>query len=860
MSLRSRTRLCSNLALASWFAACGGATEGEVDLQGADTIRQAFTPAPSILKVRPPYCALSGGCDVEIDGKDFTGSTKVTVGGVDEPCVVLSPKLLRFRASPRTVAGLHRLVVSNIGGSDSYAPGFYYYADPADFLPPYTVRTSAAPRRVVSGDWNGDGTPDLAVLYAGKALVEIFLGRGNQRFVPAGKIPISAEPYSLAAVNLNGDKYSDLVVTLPGKDSLAVLLGGSGTPALSVLTERLLSDGVSICKGPLDVTVGEVTGDTRDDVVIACTLYPYRGTPAFEVLESRGTGTLDFWEIDQTPELPTDLQLGDLSSDKYADLIYRGASTSTVYKALNVPGARFSASGSMGFSSRSIAVRDLNSDKRPDLVVLNSAGDSVSVHLNAAVAGPFHPPVLVPLSDSYQQLAVLDMDAGSGPDLVAMVPVRGGSKTAEILLNDSAGGFSRARRQEVALGFPVSTAVAAELNGDSRGDLLLAGSGLPYVDTPENTLHIRYGKPEGITQQQLVQVGVNATEMASADFDGDGMQDLVVLAPTGPFRSTSVQIFRRVDEEQLVPHVTLVSSTFFDSIATADLDGNGLVDLVLGSSDPMRPTLQIWYATAPKTFARIETYSLPGRPSAVTIGNLNPKNDRLPDIAVTLYDKNAVVVLTQKGTGGFDVSAPYPIGVGKGPIAISAGCVLGCPSRPELVVLNESWVVVLGEGPMGGYEMKEPTAVGPEPRAMLLEDVDGDRRLDVIVASSGVTSGDVTVVLQPATGGFMKGKVQTSTVCSMPTGLYATHLDSDIAIDLVVSCDSGVAPSIQVYYQVPGSLFAPSARTVPKLLDPLTYSSGRLLGDTLGSLPFLVAGSESTGGKGTISLLVNHPL
>jgi hypothetical protein len=87
--------------------------------------------------------------------------------------------------------------------------------------------------RLIAGDWNGDGTSDLAVLTGGsRSLVEFFLlDRAGARGRPVSAVPVSGPEIDLLAADLDGNGADDL---LTAEGSLHVWLS-DGTGRMAAL-------------------------------------------------------------------------------------------------------------------------------------------------------------------------------------------------------------------------------------------------------------------------------------------------------------------------------------------------------------------------------------------------------------------------------------------------------------------------------------------------------------------------------------------------------------------------------------------------------------------------------------------------
>ena len=171
---------------------------------------------------------------------------------------------------------------------------------------------------IVTGDFNGDGNPDVAVANVPECTggqvcettVSVFLGNGTNWF-PAAKIFHSGifgadvnSDMGIAAGDVNGDGKMDLVLK-GGADFLSVLLGnGDGTfksPNASDINE-----------GSLDVHLADVNNDQKLDLVLDS-----------GVLLGNGNGT--FGALIPYPTYPAPgiikVAVADLNGDGKLDLI-----------------------------------------------------------------------------------------------------------------------------------------------------------------------------------------------------------------------------------------------------------------------------------------------------------------------------------------------------------------------------------------------------------------------------------------------------------------------------------------------------------------------------------------------------------
>lgn len=851
------------VAFSAVLSGCGSVGEDNWE-QPVGALRQRLRLPPVIKSVSSPYCSTAGACEVVIGGDNFESTTDVYLNNVRIPSSFeATNRTIRFVAPASTVDGIVTLEVDNLGDVSSYAPGFYYFVDEADFLPAHGVRASLAVQKVVSGDFNSDGTQDLAMLLTGANYIEVALGIPlSRKFARpvAINLPAGASGAALAVGRIDWNSTDDLVVSLPNRGSVAVLLGKTGAPFGMTTSEQSLTTGSNICQYPRAVLLADINGDALLDVVAGCDYYPSGGGPAFASYRGLGSGAFTYYDLDSLPMQAIEFAAAAPSGVKLATLYVRDAARNLYYA--NHTSSGFSAVSTIGVGGTRIigdgmVVTDLGGDGYPDLAVLQSARSQVQVHQGAP--GPsFAAPTTLFTRAAYKTLFAQEMDGKRGVELVAA----GGTSGIDVFPNSGTGTFSTTSRADIELAAAAPTASGGDLDGDGRGELLIPGAELSYVDTPSSTVYIRYGTSSSSPPPlRLKTGGSTAHVMAMADFDLDGSSDDVAVISPGTL--SKIQIFRRDAIDQLTPVATLSAPAFLDSIATAQLDGDGYVDIVVASSRANR--LYIYYSDgAPAAWRSPTSIDLmAGVPSAVRVAQLNPDKDSYPDLVVSLYGTNQIAFALGQMGGSFAAFAktgPLDL-MGGAPLSVEVGCITDCMMRPNLIVLNQNPAALTGQieilrwGAMG-YELAVKYATPGAASSMLVADLNSDARVDVVVTNEGHAS--ISMFPQLTTGGL--GARVDSPSCIGPTGVVAAKLNSDPYSDLVVSCDSnpGSMRSAQVQYGTPFGSFGQAGRYLPKRLTSVgatpVFSSGPMLSGTLDRQTFLIMGAER---EAELSLLLN---
>lgn len=352
------------------------------------------------------------------------------------------------------------------------------------FAHPKYYKTFKSSSSVAIGDLNGDGRPDLGVANIGGAgqgspgAVSVLINKGGGSF-QASRNYLTDKSYDIAISDFNGDRKPDIAVMGGESFSVVVFLNnGDGT----------LGEGQYYPVGSFDnhsqaLAAGDLNGDGKPDIVTA---NPNFGDSpgTISVLINNGDGTFRP-KVDYPsgggPD-PLSVAIGDLNGDRRADLAVANDSVPGKPGTVSVFIGR--GDGTLqsprlyrtGSRPTAVAIGDLDGNGKPDLATANVFGNSVSVLLNQG-NGSFRAKRDYRTSVACRQKAcapqsvvIGDLNGDRKPEVMV---ANAGAPTLTVVLNRGDGTFSTKRDYRM----PAAEIALGDLNGDRRLDVAAAGGG-----------------------------------------------------------------------------------------------------------------------------------------------------------------------------------------------------------------------------------------------------------------------------------------------------------------------------------------------------------------------------------------------
>jgi hypothetical protein len=472
--------------------------------------------------------------------------------------------------------------------------------------------------------------------------------------------------------------------------------------------------------------------------------------------------------------------------------------------------------GSGGEDADSVAVADVNGDGKLDLVVANDGSNNVSVLLGNG--------------DGTFRMAVSYGSGGQGADSVAVADVNGDGKldlvvandrsnNVSVLLGNGDGTFQAAvSYSSGGQGSAVFVAVA-DVNGDGKLDLVVA-NGCTGECATLGSVGVLIGNGDGTFKAAVSygSGGEDADSVAVADVNGDGKLDLVVAnyCVQCSYQFGQVGVLLGNGDGTFQAAVSYDAGYGPDSVAVADVNGDGKLDLVVANYCTWEASCWPYYfgqggvsvllGNGDGTFQTTVSYGAGGyEADSVAVADLN--GDGKPDLAVE--DGNGVSVLLGNGDGTFQAPVSYGAGgsgVGEARFnygdssidhSVAVADVNG-DGKPDLLVANYCGVdcttggsmgVLLGNGDGTFKAAVSYSTDGFEALSAAVADVNGDGKPDLVVANYSAMGtlgpGNVGVLLGNGDGTFQAA-------VSYNAGDYAVFVavadvNGDGKVDLVVA-------------------------------------------------------------------------
>ena len=665
------------------------------------------------------------------------------------------------------------------------------------------ARAPVYPVSGIVGDFNGDGRADL--LSVGAGTLKLAAGTTSGSFAaPTSLLAISGSPVAIASGDFNGDGKQDIVLAM--SSTINVYLGnGNGTYQTPKISSY--SGGVS------RLAVAQINRDTHLDLVAVVN----GAQSSVNVLLGNGNGT--FQTARKTPltdELPLDFALGDVNLDgitditvsdlfQFQELLGNGDGTFRVRNSFLIDS--YEGYGHM-------VITDFNGDGKPDLVVSNlntflPYGYCGDVEISSVTVFPGYG------DGTFNLSASATYDAGNGGIKMMLADFTGDGKTDLAVLHSlgatvailprTSTGIAHAPSGRYAVADTSSDLGVGDVNGDGRKDLLVFSN---------HGVQVFLNRGAGVfAAPSAIDVGLESLELLTSNFNRDGFSDLVILTPDNSFGCKddgpagaafvspgSTGGLANFNLRFALQDMDGFSGTPPSSLSLGDFNGDKNVDVALNAAVGFNNGA----AQFPNSYPYMDPPAALSASGHTSVNYTTAAGDFNGDGKADLATVGNTTLETRRGNGNgtFQPPVTYSLG-GTDANAVLIRDVNG-DGKPDIISANygNSTVSVFLSNGNGTFKPASQFSTTTHPVVLTAGDFNKDGKIDLAVASAT----KVSILLGNGSGGF--SLVRTITGGKSIQGIASVILRGNGVADLVL-VDRTANSAILLYGNGDGTFAAP---------------------------------------------------
>jgi len=630
---------------------------GDMDADGRPDIASAngSTDKVSILKnvigsslvpTVSSFTPTSGanGTSVTILGTNFTGTTSVKFGGIVASSFVVD-----------SATGITAIVGTGASGAVSVTtpngtgtkPGFSYVGPIINSFSP-TFGNAGTIVTILGLNFTGA----TSVKFGG---------------TPAASFTVNSST-SISAVVGNGSNGSVSVTTNNGTGSLAGFV--FGPPKITSVTPT---------SGPVGSSV-TITGSNFDTSAVGNIVF--FGAVKARVISATSSQLVVTVPAGASykPITVTSWKLTAYSSQPFVVTFPSDTLRSTSFTLVNNFGT--------GAYPIFVVVSDLNDDGKPDMITSNGIGNNISVFKNSSVGSniSFSSRSDYGAGPSPGEVGIGDLDGDGKPDLVVVSGNSGNASFMRVYRNNSTGGnISFDENKDFNTGNGSFGISISDMNGDGRPDVLVGSGNSGYFSYFQN-MSTGPGDVSFAPKRDFTQFD-HPDRNAIADLDKDGRPDFI----TSNFSGSNISVYQNYSAAGSFGFGAINNygtPTYPTDVAAADFDGDGWLDIAVSHYGNLSMSLFKNQSNVgfPSLGSR-QTYSQEAR--NVSTEDLN--GDGKVDLIVGRYGGAggaiSIAENTTSGNGNFSFapSINFPAGTYE---TWAAAADLDGDGRPELLSAN----------------------------------------------------------------------------------------------------------------------------------------------------------------------------
>ena len=701
-----------------------------------------------------------------------------------------------------------------------------------------------SPYDLASGDLDGDGKPDMAVVNGGYPYsISIYRNTstgGTISFASKIDIPTGNVPFSIAISDIDGDGKPDLVVTNQYSFSVSVFRNISTSGNISFDTRVDLP-----AQNPDVVAIGDLNKDGKPDLVVtsfsgnSISIYKNISTPGNVLFAAR----TDY----PTGQNPDGVSIGDIDGDSWQDVVVANSQSNyiSIFKNDAAPGISFTINNSLitGVTASHIILTDFDGDNKPDLGI-NKGLNAISVYRNLSTVGNmvFSGGLDFSISTDPIGFAVSDLDGDGKPDLA----VSCGSDSISVLKNTgSIGSVSFQNKVGFLTGGAPSNLSIADFDGDNKPDLANVDQTDNAVSLLRNQVDgpdiISFSPTDATTGATVTITGARFTGITEVRFGGVSAQSFTVVSPStiqavvgnGASGEVSVKGSKGTAKATgfnfLVP-VGPFPTPVITSFTPASGPAGTTVTITGNNFDAAPPNNIVYFGATRATVLSASATSLTVQvPGGTTYAPITVTTNRL-----TASSAIPFVATFATGPAFTDNSFASPQLIDQNTAIDIVVADMDGDGKTDLVYGRSTFIAARNTSTANSISFATPQTIIPDQTGGLIEsgDIDNDGKPDLVRVSNSPYNGTFSVVKNTSSVGTISFTNAVSyPVPNSVSGFAIKDLDLDGKPDLIMSVSPGGYMSIYRNTSYSNVIqFAPRT-DVTTGGDPVYVSSGDLDGD-----------------------------
>lgn len=606
---------------------------------------------------------------------------------------------IALAAVPVTLAisGTNNMLAPSSGNTDSKG----------DFFA--TLSSTTAETKVISGT-------DGQMMVMGSA---IFHPAGCTPMLPGGpKTPFEGYATAVHAADVDGDGSQDVIV---GQSQQILVYRGRGNGLLDAAISTALTTTGEVNA----IRSGDFNGDGKLDLVVSVT-----NDNALTIL--LGTGDAHFTTLSSAlTNYAKQLAVADFNGDGKADVLAALPYAQKLVVKLGIGDGTFTDGGSITADAYTFEVSDVNGDGKVDVLI--SSGSALSTALGNG-NGTFQTATNVSASDGL--ILIGDFNADGKTDAA----VANSTGVLTPYLGNGAGTFTAAAsvvyRDMGAFTLMPWAGAVKDLDGDNRLDVIVGAGGQTSV---------LKGNGAGTF---AIQGMYSAAAHEVADMNNDGAPDVISITGSGIAVVPSNGLTLRAPLE--IYRSSTGNGRLFDTLA--DFDGNGKLDYVRFRSENLQG-ISVMLTQSDGSVVQATSSASTQEPYETMAGDFT--GDGKEDVAIINAAVNGVTlsIAAGDGAGGLgalttqSIAGPYVMNMTPGDLDGDgkADLVLFSRGSPNF---STAFSTGAAFGPLSTYTAEKIDTV-------IVRDLNGDDRNDVIVVSETTTATVTSVYLNDGGGDLL---------------------------------------------------------------------------------------------------------